>query len=110
MNYKTAQQILIEHNKWRRGQLDSQPVQSGWEIGQAIDALTARQEYGGIATELREAAINWPQFLSAQTCTIFWAFMFAGENKERMQFAEIDSEHDAQWRTYLLFVAEAITW
>jgi hypothetical protein len=110
MNIKQAKKLVAYDQKWRRGGDGDMPDPK--QLGIAIDVLLAEPEkrYGDIATELQEAAINWPSFMSDQTSQAAWIFIHGIENKETMQYAKENTEFNIHWRTFLLFVAEAITW
>ena len=106
MNTTEAKAILNKYNSWRRGGDVDMPDTKN--IGIAIDVLLKRPEYGDIATELREAAIFNNEFISDQASSIAWSFVGVLENRENLQYANpLLNQH---WATFLLFVAEAITW
>jgi hypothetical protein len=124
MNIKQAKAILKRHNEWRRGGGGHMPHSTAL-LGQAIDVLleAPEKQYGDIATELRDAAINWPNFISDAAGDIAACFCFADNEKiygdyARQNYAFIHrglvnpyfEDHQILARTFLLFVAEAITW
>jgi hypothetical protein len=74
MNIKEAKKLVAYYQKWRRGGDGDMPDPK--QLGIAIDVLLAvpEKQYGDIATELREAAINWPGFMSDQSSSMVWIF------------------------------------
>lgn len=123
MNIKQAKNILRYFQLWRRGGNGDMPDPK--QLGIAIDVLLAAPEkqYGDIATELREAAINWPSFMSNTSDDIVATFCFSAYRQysgdyytqnygaiRRGCICPSDEEHHIMARTFLLLVAEAITW
>jgi hypothetical protein len=123
MNIKEAKKLVAYYQKWRRGGDGDMP--DARQLGIAIDALLAAPEkqYGDIATELREAAINWPSFIPNTTGNIVASFCFADSRQYSgdywmQNYAFVhrglvnpnSPQHHIDARTFLLFVAEAITW
>jgi hypothetical protein len=89
------------------------------KISTALDKLTAQSERLGLYKEprssivqnIRNAAINWPQFLGDVECGILDAFseIEAGDLhwSSPCHFSRNGSRHQ-QARTFMLFVAEAL--
>lgn len=97
MTKQEARKIATAMNAWRRD-LDcimSMP-HTATEFGLAIDLLT---QPSTIAENIRNAAINWPQFLGGVECHILYAFASVFE------LSDFESIED---RTFMLFVAEAL--
>jgi hypothetical protein len=64
-----------------------------------------KRSKSSIAQAIRDAAINWPQFLGSVECEILdFAFNGTGEGFMHMKMRE----NKIQARTYMLFVAEAL--
>jgi len=57
MTKNDARNILIHHNKWRRGQVTV--MMRPRDLGDAVDTIC---EPPTIAQSIRDAAINWPQY------------------------------------------------
>jgi hypothetical protein len=120
MNIKQAKKLVVHYQKWRRGGDGDMPDPK--QIGIAIDVLLAAPEkqYGDIATELREAAINWPAFLSDTAGDIVACFCFSDRRYYSGDYWHqtyavihrglVHPRRHIMARTFLLFVAEAITW
>lgn len=66
-----------------------------------------------IAQSIRDAAINWPQFLGDVECSIMAAFAYESDGVDcifglRMQGTPWAEEDSNQSRTFMLLVAEAL--
>lgn len=97
MNKTEAREVLKQHNLWRRdeaGILRDLPSQT---IGEAIDTITQPNE---IADSIRKAAIDWPQFADVVERNIIFAFAQPSECGRNYTLN--------QFRTFLLFIAEAL--
>lgn len=132
MTKNEARDILMKHNMWRRGAgIDMQHPQA---IGIAIDAaiialgdsesldLTVAYQSGyfdgkrsksSIAQSIRDAAINWPQFLGDVECAIMAAFAYESEGIDwifglHMQGTPWAEEESNHYLTFMLLVAEAL--
>lgn len=132
MTKNKARDILTHHNLWRRGKSENMP--NAKELGLAIDAaivalsdsesldLTIAYQSGFfdgkrsksfIAQSIRDAAINWPQFLGGVECAIMAAFAYESEGVDcifglHMQGTPWAEEDSNQSRTFMLLVAEAL--
>lgn len=96
MTKQEAHKIATEMNKWRRADtIYSMPFTPA-EFGIALDVLT---QPSTIAENIRNAAINWPQFLGDVESEIIYAFC------KTMDWPKFDS---VDGRTFMLFVAEAL--
>ena len=92
-----ARDILTRHNLWRRGEGgDYIRHPTPMEVGQAIDIITQPNE---MANTIRQAAINWPQFLGDVESNVIDAFC------NTMDWPVFDTD---QGLTFMLFVAEAL--
>lgn len=101
MTKNEARDILTRHNKWRRGAY--MPMQNQQAIGIAIDAIC---EPSSIAQSIRNAAINWPQYLGDVECGVLSAFCYWDEWEYALHYGE---KHDKiNVRTFMLLVAEAL--
>jgi hypothetical protein len=110
MNFKNAEKLITHHQLWRRGEADD--MVNPTELGKSIDVLLAapKKHYGDIATELRDAAIGWRAYISDESSFIVYAFCSFKEPIHSAKLAKTDTKKSDQWRMFLLFVAEAITW
>lgn len=100
MTKSEAKQILKLHNEWRRG--GALNMQSPKDIGLALSVVCRPNE---IAQSIRDAAINWPQYLGDVECEIIHSFT---KNDWRFWLYAPSSEFENQCRTYMLLVAEAL--
>jgi hypothetical protein len=112
MTKTEARQIATSMNAWRRD-LSCELLMPATpeEFGIAIDVLT---QPSTIAENIRNAAINWPEFLGDVESDIVESF-----NKRHygngacsilaaLQWAMPDSPTADRYRIFMLFVAEAI--
>ena len=105
MTKTEARNLLKIHNDWRRGNgTMSQPPEL---IGKAIDELC---EPPSISQALRDAALNWPVFLSDEECGVLDAF--AGFDRAHfvnaMRHPRCSATLIDKSRIFMLFVAEAL--
>jgi hypothetical protein len=123
MNIKQAKKIVAYYQKWRRG--GDGPMSDPKQLGIAIDVMLTvpEKQYGDIATELRDAAIYWPSFMSNTSGDIVASFCFSDYREYSGDYCNqnygvirrglarpTDEDHRIMALTFLLFVAEAITW
>jgi hypothetical protein len=83
-------------------------------LGLAIDRMIEPNQY---AQEMRDAALNWPSFVSDVSCSILYAFCSQAITFE-MSFEyckfqrglneDNNSENNIKSRMFLLLVAEAL--
>lgn len=125
MTKNEARDILMHHNLWRRGEADN--MQDVKQLGIAIDAaivalgdsesldLTIAYQSGyfdgkrcksSIAQSIRDAAINWPQFLGDVECGVLDAFCEWSEWEDASVLG--NKTQKDQCRTFMLLVAEAL--
>jgi len=134
MTKNEARDILMHHNLWRRGEADNMPDVK--QLGMAIDAaivalsdpesldLTIAYQAGffdgkrcksSIAQSIRDAAINWPQYLGDVECNILHSFCgewarsgFKNSNIQSYLSGFYGEEGKVKARTFMLLVAEAL--
>lgn len=109
MTNNEARDILMHHNRWRRGAgIDMQHPQA---IGIAIDTIC---EPPSIAQSIRDAAINWPQYLGDVECGIVESFydrhygQGACSILAALGHPSCPQYLQNKYRTFMLFVAEAL--
>jgi hypothetical protein len=97
MTKTEARKIATAMNAWRRDGIGNVPMPcTPEEFGLAIDVLI---QPNTIAENIRNAAINWPEFLGCVECHVLMAFA---------QPMESPYSRDFTHRVYMLFVAEAL--
>jgi hypothetical protein len=97
MTKTEARTIATAMNAWRRGETGDLCMPATPEqFGIAIDILTGPST---IADNIRNAAINWPEFLGNVECHVLMAFA---------QPMESPYSRDFTHRMFMLFVAEAL--
>lgn len=127
MTKNEARDILTHYNLWRRGKTDNMPDIKG--LGLAIDAaivslsdsesldLTIAYQSGffdgkrcksSIAQSIRNAAINWPQYVGDVERQILDAFCFMDGFRFRDDLMHGNTKEKYQARTFMLLVAEAL--
>jgi hypothetical protein len=112
MTRNEAKEILRKHNAWRRGK--DVEMYDPKVLGLAIDRMIEPNQY---AQEMRDAALNWPSFVSDVSCSILYAFCSQAITFE-MSFEyckfqrglneDNNSENNIKSRMFLLLVAEAL--
>jgi hypothetical protein len=124
MTNTEARQILIDLNAWRRGGNKHYEINSK-NIGLAIDAAIAalgapddlslvymrgyfdgKRSKSSIAQAIRDAAVNWPQYLGDVECGILDAFSDWCQWQDSMLYG--NAAQKTQVRTFMLFVSEAL--
>jgi len=96
MTKHEARAIATAMNAWRRDDTGKLCQPDAREFGLAIDVLT---QPCTIAENIRNAAIDWPQFLGDVESQIIYSFL----NDD-----EIAGWPEIEWRWFLLFIAEEL--
>lgn len=96
MTKQEARKIATAMNNWRRDLSLGPPMPCAFDFGRALDVLT---QPSTIAENIRNAAINWPQFLGPVESHILYSFLGIMEHPD---FGSIDG------RMFLLLTAEAL--
>lgn len=97
MTKHEARAIATAMNKWRRDDTGKLRPPDAREFGLALDVLT---QPCTISENIRNAAINWPQFLGHVESQIIDAFTNDKEYLRRL------TEIELRW--FLLFIAEEL--
>ena len=89
------------------------PHASAGQLSTYTSAAKTLAEPPSIAQAIRDAAINWPQYLGGVECSIMAAFAYEGERDDcifglHMAGIAWAEEETIQSRTYMLLVAEAL--
>lgn len=109
MNKHEARAILTHHNLWRRGEADH--MVSTAQLGISIDVVC---QNSAITQSIRDAAINWPQYLGDVECGIIESFCDSHYGKAAcsliaaLDYPFINEMTAIRYRTFMLLVAEAL--
>lgn len=91
-------------------QTQKQALDLSWVDGYIAGFSAARRNRPSIAQSIRDAAINWPQYLGDVECEILYAFCrHSFEHfyfKDGARFGSLKEKYQA--RTFMLLVAESL--
>lgn len=85
-----------------------QNLEISWVDGYITGFSAARRNRSSIAQSIRNAAINWPQYLGDVECSVVSAFCYWSEWESAIIYKEASDDELIQARTFMLLAAEAL--